>query len=823
MNRSTCAILIDYYGGDYQLGLIRGAEDAAIRLDDHLVVAVGRWLNAPSIVDATQNDIFRHLRTPVTQGVAVAAGCLSHYVSAEQLAAFCHGFAPMPVVSVSVDVPAVPSLVVDNRRGQKLVVEHLVVSHGCRRIAYIRGPATSLEAEARLDGYRAALKQYDIPFDPELVLEGNFWVDSGGDGAKTLLARGAHFDGLATANDNMAFGAMDALKAAGVRVPEDVPVVGFDDVPLARITAPSLTTVRQPLLTMGHAAIQLLHDQMDGKPIERLRTFDLELVRRQSCGCGYRTDASIHPRSGTNVLPMTLAELGGLRPHLQQTVLRALYVRHDDWPRCVDELLLALEREASGERGCFLSTLTAELERTKTRPEILDQFYCVVAALRGSMRYRSFEGFGPCAQEDLWHSAVLLVGEWISRAQMRLVLDQERSHDNLRASIERLSTALTHATLAEALEAIIPTTAIPASCLGLYPAADSRELRALVVTGSHRATELKGQRYLPAELAPQGFLPSDRRATYILTPLSHGDKLYGQALFEAGEHRAIYSMLREQIGAALKAADLHRSVIEETSRRERAERAGLERETEIAQRIQTAILPKQYDVAGLEIAAIMQPASDVGGDYYDVIPTDDGCMLGIGDVTGHGLLAGMIMLMVQSMIAAVVRANPLLPPSQLLPSVNHALYDNVRHRLKETDHVTLTLIQYQRDGRLKAAGAHEDILIYRQRSGKCEAKTPPGFWLGAIPDVTEMTTDAEIQLEDGDVLVLFTDGVTESMNEAREQFGLERLMAQIERHGREPLSRLCDSILQAVRFWSSARADDVSLLVARYRAPPPTA
>ncbi|MGE5788794.1 MAG: LacI family DNA-binding transcriptional regulator, partial [Myxococcales bacterium] len=450
MKRRTCAILIDYYGGDYQLGLIRGAEDAAIAHGYNLIIAVGRWLNAPGVVDATQNDVFRHLRPPGTDALVVAAGCLSHFVSNEQLGAFCAGYAPLPVVSISAQVAGVPSLMIDNRRGQEIVVDHLIEAHRCRRIAYIRGPSTSVEAQARLEGYESSLRRHGIALDPELILDGNFWLDSGIDAARALMARGVKVDALAAANDNMAFGAMDALKAKGVRIPEDVRVVGFDDVPLARITAPSLTTVRQPLISMGHAAIQMLHEQLDGREVQSVQSFELELVQRQSCGCGYRVEGSIRPQQSETLQVITAEELHAMKPRIVAAVLAALYVRHEDWPRCVETLFHALEREVRGQVGGFLAALTGELEQTRTRPEILDQFYAVIAAFRTSLRFRSFSGYAQGGQEDLWHSAILLVGEWVSRAQMRLVLDQERSHDNLRASIERLSTTLTHATLGEA-------------------------------------------------------------------------------------------------------------------------------------------------------------------------------------------------------------------------------------------------------------------------------------------------------------------------------------------------------------------------------------
>jgi sigma-B regulation protein RsbU (phosphoserine phosphatase) len=105
--------------------------------------------------------------------------------------------------------------------------------------------------------------------------------------------------------------------------------------------------------------------------------------------------------------------------------------------------------------------------------------------------------------------------------------------------------------------------------------------------------------------------------------------------------------------------------VEEVTKRERAERARLEGEMRIATRIQTGILPKTHEVAGLEISAVMLPAEEVGGDYFDVLPFDGGSWLGIGDVAGHGLPTGLVMLMIQGIVAAATHRRPEARPAQV--------------------------------------------------------------------------------------------------------------------------------------------------------------
>lgn len=253
-----------------------------------------------------------------------------------------------------------------------------------------------------------------------------------------------------------------------------------------------------------------------------------------------------------------------------------------------------------------------------------------------------------------------------------------------------------------------------------------------------------------------------------------------------------------------------------------AKKQRLEKELEIGAKIQTCLLPSQIQIPGLEVAARMTPASEVGGDYYDAFPVPgDGGFIGIGDVAGHGLTSGLVMLMVQSVVGALGRRYPDASPRDMVSALNTVLHDNIRHRLHNREHVTFTLFRYFRSGRLVFAGAHEEIVVFRKRSAQIEFVPTPGTWLGAVKDIAKFTTDSELRLEDGDLLVLYTDGVTEAMNMKREQFGLERLAALIKDNARLPADGLCNLIHDQVLAWCNHVADDdVTLFVARYSEEP---
>lgn len=143
--------------------------------------------------------------------------------------------------------PNVPSIVVDNQGGMAAVVEHMIRAHGRRRIAFIAGSPANPEAIVRLRTYELVLEEHGIDFDPRLVLQGQFVRSEAYSAMEALIASGVEFDAVVAANDAMALGAINALRKRRYRVPRDIPVAGFDDLTVARLGNPPLTTVAQPL------------------------------------------------------------------------------------------------------------------------------------------------------------------------------------------------------------------------------------------------------------------------------------------------------------------------------------------------------------------------------------------------------------------------------------------------------------------------------------------------------------------------------------------------------------------------------------------------
>ena len=241
----------------------------------------------------------------------------------------------------------------------------------------------------------------------------------------------------------------------------------------------------------------------------------------------------------------------------------------------------------------------------------------------------------------------------------------------------------------------------------------------------------------------------------------------------------------------------------------------LQGEVDIASRIQVSVLPRVFEIPGLEIAAAMVPAASVGGDCYDVQPTTDGCWFAIGDVAGHGLTTGLVALMTQSALQGITRARPTAGPREVLIALNATLHENIRLRMKADEHVTFVLLRYFNDGRVVFAGAHEELLIWRARTGRCEWRQTPGTWLGVMPDVSDHLVETTVQLDESDVLVLFTDGLVEARNAGGEEFGSDRLVTTVEAAPGAPVANLVTQLMKQSTTWATEQADDMSVLVVR--------
>ncbi|MGB8647578.1 MAG: substrate-binding domain-containing protein [Anaerolineae bacterium] len=260
----TQAITSPFYA-ELLYGIERGLHGSRY----HPVFTSGNW-NADQGAEALEVLIDRGVDALIVLGGRVPAERLLEI--ARQM--------PLVVVGRAIAGLEPYCLSVNNIQGAYTATRYLI-ELGHTRIAHITGDLTHLDAFERKEGYTRACAEMGIEIDPGLIVEGNFQEQSGLLAMDALLARGALFTAVFVANDQMAYGAQLALFRRGIRIPEDVSIVGFDDQPGGAYTTPPLTTVRQPTIEMGSAAAEAVMHLLAGEPVS-LPTFSTELVIRES-------------------------------------------------------------------------------------------------------------------------------------------------------------------------------------------------------------------------------------------------------------------------------------------------------------------------------------------------------------------------------------------------------------------------------------------------------------------------------------------------------------------------------------------------------------
>ena len=239
-------------------------------------------------------------------------------------------------------------------------------------------------------------------------------------------------------------------------------------------------------------------------------------------------------------------------------------------------------------------------------------------------------------------------------------------------------------------------------------------------------------------------------------------------------------------------------------------------ELAVTRKLQEMILPRTKElkrIEELDIVGFMEPADEVGGDYYDVLQRNGQIKIGIGDVTGHGLESGVIMIMVQTAIRTLL-INGERNPVKFLSTVNQTIYENLQ-RMNCDKSLSLILMDYH-DNKLCLSGQHESVIVIRA-NGEIEIIDTDslGFPIGLTDEISEFIFEVEICLNLGDIVLLYTDGIPEAENQIKQYYGLERLTQVVREAHEKPVDQIREIVITDIREFigSNKVYDDITFVV----------
>lgn len=560
--RPRLGFLVDWLHDTYQNKITEGALAAAREQNAALVCFLGGSPGTTARGEAGYRSVYDLVNADNVDALLVLGGSLSRLLGAEGIVEFLRRFKPLPICSIGSEIDNTCSLLVDNDAGMESAVSHLIRVHQLRSIAFVRGPENNQEAERRFAVYRRVLEREGIPYDDALVAPGTFLRETGQAAVARWLGERhlplSAIQGIVAANDHMALGALDELAARGVRVPEQVAVVGFDDIDDARVATPPLTTVRQPLAAQGREAVlralAMVHARKAGT--DRV-IFPAELVVRRSCGCFPEGQARPR-RAAVSAAPMSFESAVLTRrqivlAELSRAAHGALSAAGNGWE---SRLLAGFVDEIRGDRGAFVKIVEAMVYAVMRRRGDFSACEDVLTALRAQM-LTCLEQAGQDKEGayDLFDVARVLVASIVDRERARESVTVERRAQALAVATANIAAARDLDDLANVAARNFPALGVSRCYVAIHDDPDDPARRTHLVLAhplppGFRVGTLPwfdGKRTL---LPPELFSRHDTHALAVVA-LFIDDLPIGHIVLGLGEGGYLYEPLRELISAAL--------------------------------------------------------------------------------------------------------------------------------------------------------------------------------------------------------------------------------------------------------------------------------
>jgi DNA-binding LacI/PurR family transcriptional regulator len=494
-------------------------------------------------------------------------------------------YRPLPVVNVMRLYEGYPGVAWDHRQVTYDLVSHLIEVHGCRRIAYIGLYQGHLVSQERHQAYVDALADHGIPPDPDLVVPADYpGPHLGGTRAVGYLLddRGLQPDrdleAVVSYNDGQALDVLDTLRERGVRVPQDVAIVGIDDLLPGAVSEPSLTTVAMPKREMGRRAVELVLQMIAGEEVPERVVLPSDLVVRRSCGCPSQAvveaASELPPAAGRVEVDRETfrASLAAQREETLADITQAVGEPGNSAdPGWAGHLLDAFVADLQAEsEGAFLAALDGILRQAATTDRDPSAWHGALSALRRHL-LPYLDDRALRRADGLWQQARVAIGETVQRALTRRQLEAERQARTLAEIGTSLITTFDVKQLMDVLAEEMPRLGIPSIYLALYenPQPDAYpqpapEWSRLVLAYNERGRleiDPEGQRFPSHSLLPAEILPRERRQVLVLEPLFFQEQQLGFVLLEVGPHDgAVYESLRGRTSSALQGALLMQQV-----------------------------------------------------------------------------------------------------------------------------------------------------------------------------------------------------------------------------------------------------------------------
>lgn len=457
-----------------------------------------------------------------------------------------------------------PTVSVDNSGGVFTAIEHLV-QHGHRKIAFLAGSMDDMQGDTgeRLRAYQAALTYYGLEGDPKSVIFGRHVFDGGYAGIKKMIKEGNSFTAVLASNDEMALGAIHALKEMGFRIPQDTAIIGFDNRPESSIQEPPLSSIHIPLFEIGYRAVELMMRHFEGKgTLSGTVRVQTRLVCRESCGCGsYLVNQSSNQTNITETVPDANNKQDRLIDIMATTVLNQAQNLSETQCRSICcQLIKSFDNsiEELDPTG-FISSLNNALQSTVTSGDNAYIWQDAINLLKKSFQTTKISSSLQLFI-DAFNQAHQMISSHMQRQHRQMIVDQQWISSRLSLLTASLQTALDEASIFEVLEQHLKDLNIKLALIVLFEAQDDDPFAWSNLCFGIQIKQ-DAMRFPSPAFPPAGIFNKDIPIQLTIIPLVNQIGQIGYLVFDS-DNFDIYGFIVQQLGGAFNTARLYKQATE---------------------------------------------------------------------------------------------------------------------------------------------------------------------------------------------------------------------------------------------------------------------
>ena len=537
------------------------------------------------------NYLYKMINPANIDALITFSNTLSSYTSIDALKSFYSSLAPVPIVNIGIKMEGYPGVTVDNDTGMKEIISHLIEKHNCRSLAFIKGAPGNQESDIRFAVYKEMLTHYGIPYNEQLVVQGNFLKESGCNAIRKLLdERKVKPDAVISANDAMALNAIKTLQERGYHIPENIAVTGFDDIAESRCGALPLTTVRQPVFEIARATVELLRMAINGREVPPEVVLPAIVKIRRSCGCFMHTEPedksaagllTVHSRekTGEEDLSTILLSAG----EQVKKSLSNLRITDNAFPRdensvqahnaqaaaWIDELVSSLNVTLVNHKNRKSFLLLLEniiLNSMDTGTDVL-QWYTLISLLFKIYGTYIKTGTGKDFLDTLWMQSLDLIDNIADYRYVQPHIDYPEVNRRLHIISEALKNVFDHNKLTEVILDEFQELGIMRFFLSKYTLKEDSTCTARLLFGYDENGKIKdaGKPYPLEDILPACIRNNYIQASFILFPLYINRRPFGFAAYHTGTlDGPLFESITIYLNNALQGANLFNQAKQQT-------------------------------------------------------------------------------------------------------------------------------------------------------------------------------------------------------------------------------------------------------------------